>query len=94
MENECGKHDNPFTSETLSLLQRGILGDLALRYGLRRSPVYVGHSAHYQAVVDYIAPHWEQTHALLSGLRHKRCDESPVSAAHRPEKRAGSILDW
>jgi hypothetical protein len=70
MENECGQHDNPFTPETLSLLQRGILGDMALRYGLRRSPVYVGHSTHYQAVVDYIAPHWEQTHALLSGLAH------------------------
>ena len=70
MENECGQHDNPFTSETLSLLQRGILGDMALRYGLRRSPVYVGHSAHYQAVVDYIAPHWAQTNALLSGFAH------------------------
>lgn len=70
MENECGQHDNPFSAETLSLLQRGILGDTALRYGLRHSPVYVGHSAHYQAVVDYIAPHWEQTNALLSGLTH------------------------
>lgn len=70
MENECGQHDNPFTPETLSLLQRGILGHIALRYGLRRSPVYVGHSADYQAVVDYIAPHWEQTRSLLSGLAH------------------------
>ncbi|MFX8891548.1 Fic family protein, partial [Acinetobacter baumannii] len=24
----------------------------------------------YQAVVDYIAPHWEQTNSLLSGLAH------------------------
>ena len=70
MESECGQHDNPFTPETLSILQRGILGDMALRYGLRRSPVYVGHSTHYQAVVDYIAPHWEQTNSLLSGLAH------------------------
>ncbi|MDW5416604.1 hypothetical protein R6242_08485 [Iodobacter sp. CM08] len=43
MENECGQHDNPFAASTLSLLQRGILGDIALRYGLRRSPAYVGH---------------------------------------------------
>jgi hypothetical protein len=70
MEKECGQHDNPFTPETLRLLQRGILGDMALRDGLRRSPVYVGHSDHYQAVVDYIAPHWAQTNALLSGLAH------------------------
>lgn len=70
MENECGQHDHPFKADTLRLLQRGILGDMALRYGLRRSPVYVGHSAHYQAVVDYIAPHWEHTSSLLSGLAH------------------------
>lgn len=68
MENECGQHDHPLTPATLSQLQRSILGDMALRYGLRRSPVYVGHSTHYQAVVDYIAPHWEQTNALLAGL--------------------------
>lgn len=68
MESECGKHGNPFAQETLSLLQRGILGDTSLRYGARKSPVYVGHSAHYQAVVDYIAPHWDHLESLLTGL--------------------------
>lgn len=68
MEQECGRHANPFASATLGALQRGILGDTALRYGLRRSPVYVGHTARYQAVVDYIAPHWDDTAAMLLGL--------------------------
>lgn len=68
MERECGKHDNPFAQETLALLQRGILGDAALRYGARKSPVYVGHAAQYQPVVDYIAPHWSQLESPLAGL--------------------------
>lgn len=68
METECGRHDDPFAAATLELLQRGILGEQALRYGIRRSPVYVGHSSRYQPVVDYIAPHWEQVNPMLSGL--------------------------
>jgi len=68
MERECGQHDNPFTLETLATLQRGILGDSALRYGVRRSPVYVGHAARYQPVVDYIAPPWECAESMLKGL--------------------------
>jgi hypothetical protein len=68
MESECGKHKNPFAPETLGALQRGILGDKALRYGIRQSPVYVGHTVQYQAVVDYNAPHWDAIPSLLQGL--------------------------
>ncbi|WP_144139774.1 Fic family protein [Paraburkholderia sp. BCC1884] len=68
MESECGQHANPFDARTLDVLQRGILGQSALRYGIRRSPVYVGHVARYQPVVDYIAPHWQQIEAMLAGL--------------------------
>jgi len=68
MEAECGRHADPFALETLSTLQRGILGESALRYGLRKSPVFVGHTARYQQVVDYIGPHWDETEAMLSGL--------------------------
>ncbi|ASL47004.1 Adenosine monophosphate-protein transferase SoFic [Burkholderia sp. AD24] len=68
MESECGRHANPFDTETLNSLQRGILGQSALRYGIRRSPVYVGHVARYQPVVDYIAPHWQHVEAMLAGL--------------------------
>ncbi|MCL6262067.1 Fic family protein [Craterilacuibacter sp. RT1T] len=68
MERECGRHDDPFAPGALTSLQRGILGESALRYGLRRSPVFVGHTSHYQPVVDYIAPHWDDTVPMLGGL--------------------------
>ncbi|CAD6542545.1 hypothetical protein LMG28727_04022 [Paraburkholderia kirstenboschensis] len=68
MESECGRHANPFDSQALIDLQRGILGQSALRYGIRRSPVYVGHVARYEPVVDYIAPHWQHIDAMLAGL--------------------------
>lgn len=68
MERECGLHENPFAPETLSALQHGILGTSALRYGLRKSPVFVGHVARYQQVVDYIGPHWLEAEAMLGGL--------------------------
>ena len=68
MEAECGQHADAFALETLSTLQRDILGEAALRYGLRKSPVFVGHTARYQQVVDYIGPHWDKTEALLRGL--------------------------
>ena len=68
MEQACGQHDNPFAPSVLTALQRDILGDSALRYGLRRSPVFVGHVTHYQPVVDYIAPHWDDTVPMLGGL--------------------------
>ncbi len=68
IEQECGRERQPLAAERLLRLQRGILGSNALRYGIRQSPVYVGHSAHYEQVVDYIAPHWESVTTLLDGL--------------------------
>ncbi|TIC80348.1 Fic family protein [Crenobacter intestini] len=68
MEQACGQYDNPFDPSVLTTLQHDILGASALRYGLRKSPVFVGHVAHYQPVVDYIAPHWDVTVAMLGGL--------------------------
>lgn len=68
METECGAHPQPLSPDTLSALQRAILGESALRYGLRRSPVFVGHTARYQPVVDYIGPHWNETIPMLHGL--------------------------
>ncbi|VVO71540.1 hypothetical protein PS838_01318 [Pseudomonas fluorescens] len=68
METECGTHSDPLEPDTLEGLQREILGKTALRYGIRRSPVYVGHTARYQPVIDYIAPHWDHTRSMLTGL--------------------------
>ena len=68
MERDCGRLPEPLAPATLARLQRDILGDTALVYGVRRSPVYVGHPVRYEPVVDYIAPHWDEVPALLAGL--------------------------
>ncbi len=68
IEKECGQHPDPLALETLQVLQRGVLGEHALRYGWRKSPIYVGRSVHLEPVVDYVAPHWRDTAAMVAGL--------------------------
>ena len=78
MEQRCGKLDNPLSVADLTALQRDILG-LATRYGMRRSPVFVGHVSNFTQVVDYIAPHWNDTPGLLGGL--ETCMQKTRTAA-------------
>lgn len=68
MESRCGRDTDPLSLQVLCELQAEILG-VATRYGLRRSPVIVGHTAGFSDVVDYIAPHWDRTQELLQGLQ-------------------------
>lgn len=68
MERYCGQAPAPLAADFLTALQREILGDKATRYGLRRSPVFVGEVQGFLPVVHYIAPHWDDTPALLAGL--------------------------
>jgi hypothetical protein len=68
MELRCGKDGDPLRLLALSELQRDILGP-ATRYGMRKSPVFVGHTTDYIDVVDYFGPHWDHTQLLLTGLR-------------------------
>ena len=50
-------------------MQKEILGARATRYGLRKSPVFVGENDFQaQTIVHYIAPHWDDTQSMLSGL--------------------------
>lgn len=67
MERRCGKAEDPFDVETLTQLQTEILGE-ATRYGVRKSPVFVGHNDSFEPVVDYVAPDWKVTPELLRGL--------------------------
>jgi hypothetical protein len=69
MEQRCGQGDDPLSIDALGELQSQILGPRATRYGVRRSPVFVGEIDGFIEVVHYIAPHWEDAPALLSGLR-------------------------
>jgi hypothetical protein len=68
MESRCGELANPLSVGDLESLQAEILGANALTYGVRSSPVFVGHTAGYREIVDYIAPHWDSTPSMLLGL--------------------------
>lgn len=68
MGRRCGENGDPLQEEVLTQLQEEILGK-ATRYGLRKSPVFVGHNDAFTSVVDYIAPQWEDARELLAGLR-------------------------
>lgn len=68
MESRCGTANEPLSVDALSALQAEILGP-ATRYGVRQSPVFVGHTVGYLDKVDYIAPHWDRTQPLLGGLQ-------------------------
>lgn len=64
----CGQIADPLSDASLQVLQRGILGDAALRTGLRRSPVFVGQSGLHGDTIHYIAPHCDDVAGMLDGL--------------------------
>lgn len=65
----CGKIENPLTTKSLEILQKEILGDEALRYGLRQSPIFVGQDTISGTTVDYVAPPWEEIDGMMLGLQ-------------------------
>lgn len=70
IEKRCGNYLNPLDEAVLTELQSEILGPKATRYGLRKSPVFVGEAdSALMPVVHYIAPHWKDTTSMLAGLR-------------------------
>lgn len=71
MAQHCGKIDDPLSDASLRTLQREVLGERALRTGVRQSPVFIGSAAHHEAtIVHYIAPPHAQLPGLMDGLRH------------------------
>ena len=69
MEQRIGTDVNPLGEEFLRTLQRDILGENALRIGLRRSPVFIGETRQFGETIHYVAPHWDQIGGMLDGLR-------------------------
>jgi hypothetical protein len=67
----CGQIEAPLSEASLETLQSGIMGAIAtgFRPGLRRSPVFVGHTADYQPVIDYLAPNFKDVPGMMAGLR-------------------------
>lgn len=82
MELRCGVEGDPLAQATLEQLQKEILGP-ATRYGLRASPVFVGHTTGYEDIVDYIGPHWRQVQPLLRGLQGSMAKTGGESAIIR-----------
>ncbi|AEF88747.1 filamentation induced by cAMP protein Fic [Delftia sp. Cs1-4] len=64
-----GRMDDPMSPDSLITLQRALLGDAALRVGIRRSPVFVGQSTFRAQIVHYIAPSEELVDGMLDALR-------------------------
>ena len=71
MVTHCGQIDEPLSEAALKTLQNGIMGAITtgFRPGLRRSPVFVGHTADYQPVIDYLAPDFKDVPGMMDGLR-------------------------
>src|SRR5690606_38046007 len=69
MAEHCGKLDEPLGADGLAVLQNGILGTVALRLGVRRSPVFVGQAAIREDIVHYIGPHFSVLGDMLAGLQ-------------------------
>lgn len=77
-----GKLEDPLSSDSLTQLQIGILGESALRLGVRRSPVFVGQSSMRDDIVHYIGPHFQDLPAMLEGLKaFERSTRGRVSLA-------------
>jgi Uncharacterized conserved protein len=86
MERRCGEHQNPLDRETLTELQREVIGDKSTfsHFGLRRSPVFVGETSGFQEVVHYVAPHWEELDTMLRGMEsfiERTKGTSPIARA-------------
>lgn len=60
---------HPLDQASLETLQKGILGENALRMGLRRSPIFVGQAGMDQNVVHYVGPRYQDTPDMLRGLQ-------------------------
>lgn len=82
MERRCGQTEDPLRLEVLTELQTEILGP-ATRYGIRQSPVIVGHTQGFDDIVDYIGPPWERVGQLLDGLRSSMKKTVGVSSVLR-----------
>ncbi|MDZ7855736.1 Fic family protein [Sphaerotilus sp.] len=69
MAEHCGKLEEPLGSDGLTVLQKGILGESALRLGVRRSPVFVGQATIREDIVHYIGPHCSVLNDMMDGLK-------------------------
>lgn len=65
-----GQMPEPLSVPSLLMLQKAVLGDGALRLGIRCSPVFIGQSSLRAQIVHYIAPCEDAVETMLEALRH------------------------
>lgn len=61
---------DPMSPQSLITLQKAVLGQNALRVGIRSSPVFIGQSTLGAQIVHYIAPPEASVDCMLDALRH------------------------
>ena len=82
MASLCGRMDEPLSNAGLERLQAEVLGQRALKKGIRKSPVFIARAAHHEAMpVSYIAPNHEMLPDMLEGLRTFDLRTKPILAA-------------
>jgi hypothetical protein len=72
MHTHCGQIESALTAEGMLLIQRAVMSDkmVGAKLGIRRSPVFVGHTnSAFEPVIDYLAPHHDQVPEMMEGLR-------------------------
>ena len=72
MSTHCGKIESALTDEGMLMIQQAVMGDkmVGARLGIRRSPVFVGHTnSTFEPVIDYLAPHHDRVAEMMEGLR-------------------------
>ena len=68
MERHVGRRDDVLTPAALESLQTEILGERATRYGVRRSPIFVGETRGMLEIVHYIGPEWSRVLLMIAAL--------------------------
>ena len=72
MSTHCGEINSALTEEGMLMIQRAIMSEkmVGTRLGIRRSPVFVGHTnSLFEPVIDYLAPHHDMVAEMMEGLR-------------------------
>lgn len=72
MSIHCGKIESALTEKGMLTIQQAIMGEkmVGAKLGIRRSPVFVGHTnSTYEPVIDYLAPHHDRVAEMMDGLR-------------------------
>jgi len=64
-----GRLDDVMAPANLQMLQTAVLGEAALRTGIRQSPVFIGETTFRGQLVHYIAPSEHRVEPMLDALR-------------------------